>query len=449
MLIRSISGLRGITTSESGLTDEVVTNYAVSFATMVNNTGKIAIGYDGRQGGKRLYDLVCKAICDAGCSVVALGMVPTPTVMFAAEKNADILGGISVTASHNPQQWNGMKFINHDGLFLDAEENNHLWSIVDESKWKHPLHKGEMLEGSSVVTAHLDSVLSIPFLALEAIKARTFRVVLDTVNASGSFIQQELLEKLGVAEVIAIACDGSGIFPHIPEPIPENLSSLCLAVQAHKADLGIAIDPDADRCVLITETGEPFIEENTIVLAVEEVLSNSEAGAAVVVNLSTTRAVEDIANEYKAVVHRTPVGEINVAQKMLETLSTIGGEGSGGVIYPRVHTGRDSLVAVALALSNLSRSGMTLSEKKRSLPHYEIVKAKRTLSDRSEVWPALQAIKEKLLPVMTGCNEDDGLRMEFGNKWLHVRASNTEPIMRFIAEAPTKEEAEKLIAEAQ
>lgn len=449
MLIRSISGLRGITDALDGLTNETIIAYASSFATMLGNAGTVALGFDGRLGGKRIYELVAETLTVCGCDVILLGMVPTPTVMFAVEKNEGVRGGIAVTASHNPQEWNGMKFIASTGLFLDKTENETLWSILDGRRWKTDATRGTMRDGADVVEAHIAAVLAMPSLARDVIASRKLRVVLDTVNASGSFIQQELISRLGAAEVIGVATDGSGRFPHTPEPIPQNLTTLCSAVVEHGADIGIAIDPDADRCVLITEQGEPFIEENTIVLAVEEVLSAAPAGQHVVVNLSTTRAVEDIAAKFGATVHRTPVGEINVAKKMREVDAIIGGEGSGGVIYPDVHTGRDSLVAVALALSNLARSGMSLSHKRATLPQYEIVKAKITLASQSDALPVIARIKAAMAPNATGINEEDGLRMEFGNTWLHVRASNTEPIMRIIAEAPTKAEAEALIARAQ
>jgi phosphomannomutase len=285
-------------------------------------------------------------------------------------------------------------------------------------------------------------------LALEKIRERKFRVVLDAVNASGSFIHPKLLEKLGVAEIISLAADGSGIFPHKPEPVPQNLTSLSEAVIKHNADLGIAVDPDADRCVLIMENGKPFIEENTIVLAAEEVLKNSPHGQKIVVNLSTTRAVEDIAEKYGAEVFLTPVGEINVAKKMIEKKAIIGGEGSGGVIYPAVNMGRDSLVAVALALSNLASSGMSASEKKNSLPQYEIVKSKIDLESSEQVKSVLTAVKAKMALQSISINEEDGIRFDFYKSWLHVRASNTEPIIRLIVEAPTREEALELIARA-
>jgi phosphomannomutase len=449
LLIRSISGLRGLTAPRDGLTDEVVHRYASAFAAFSANDGIVAVGYDGRHGGERLYDLVTEVLIHKGCDVLALGMVPTPTVMFAVEKNDTVRGGISITASHNGQEWNGMKFIASTGLFLDQSENERLWSIVDTKQNERSPKRGELIGGEYIIHEHIDDVLSIPFLNQKAIAEKAFRIVFDAVNASGSRILPLLFEKLGVKEVIKIAADGSGTFPHRPEPIPENLQELCAAVNEHHADLGIAVDPDADRCVLITDRGEPFIEENTIVLAVEEVLRHSSTGQHVVVNLSTTRAVEDIAAEFDAIVHRTPVGEINVAKKMCQVGAIIGGEGSGGVIYPGVHSGRDSLVAAALALSNLATSGLTASEKKKALPQYEIVKSKIELESRTQVTELLAKIKAKLLGEATAISEADGLRLEFGHTWLHVRASNTEPIIRLIAEAPTAEEARSLVDSAK
>jgi phosphomannomutase len=446
MLIRSISGLRGLTDVPNGLTTEVVRLYAASFAMYCK--GIIAVGYDGRQGGKDIYNFVCKTLTDYGCDVFALGMVPTPTVMFEVENDISIHGGISVTASHNGQAWNGMKFIASSGLFLDKEQNESLWQIIDSNSPVPSQTKGRITLREDIIDKHIKSILAIPFLDVEKIRARNFKVVLDTVNASGSFIHPKLLEALGVTNVIGVATDGSGIFPHPPEPVPQNLTSLCEAVKTNNADIGIAIDPDADRCVFIMENGEPFIEENTIVIATEEVLKYSVQGQHVVVNLSTTRAVEDIAAQYGAKVYRTPVGEINVAKKMHELDSVIGGEGSGGVIYPEVHTGRDSLVAVALALNNLAASGMSLSEKKASLPQYEIVKSKIDLTSTDQVKEVLASVKAKMSPKAKSINEEDGLRFDFGKSWLHVRASNTEPIIRLIAEAQTKIESQELLNQA-
>ncbi len=445
MLIRSISGLRGLTTAPNGFTEDAAVLYARSFAESLGNNGTVALGYDGRQGGKQYYELIADTLRDAGCDVLGLLMVPTPTVMFAAETHTALKGGISITASHNGQEWNGMKFINHNGLFLDKTENEKLWKIVDEGPKKYHGALGEFIPGDEVKLQHITSVTSIPFLNIDAIRAKKFTVILDAVNASGSFMVRELLDALGVTNVIPLYADGSGIFPHPPEPVPHNLLELCTEVLKEKADLGIAVDPDADRCVFIMDNGEPFIEENTIVLTCEEVLRNNEPGQNIVVNLSTTRAIEDLAEKFGATVHRTPVGEINVAKKMKSVRAIIGGEGSGGVIYPEVHTGRDSLVAIALALNNLAYSNSSLSQKKKMLPQYEIVKSKIDLTSLEQVQAVLADVKAKMSAEAKSINEEDGIRFDFENSWLHVRPSNTEPIIRMIAEAPTREEAEAIL----
>jgi len=449
MLIRSISGLRGIIAVENGFSEAAAKLYAQSFAQMLGNNGLIALGYDGRTEGKRYYELIADALRDAGCDVLGLSMVPTPVVMFSVETHTEVKGGISVTASHNGQEWNGMKFISHTGLFLDKSENEKLWKIAGEGVKKYHGAQGELIPGDEVKLELLEIIAQIPFLQIDAIRARNFKIILDAVNASGSFIVRELLTKLGVTDIIPLHADGSGMFPHVPEPVPQNLTDLSEAVKKEGADLGIAVDPDADRCVFIMDTGEPFIEENTIVLACEEVLRNNEHGQSVVVNLSTTRAIEDIAEKFGATVYRTPVGEINVAKKMRSVNAIIGGEGSGGVIFPEIHTGRDSLVAIAFALNNLAFSNVSLSEKKKSLPQYEIVKSKINLINSDQVQSVLADVKAKMAPEAKSINEEDGIRFDFEKSWLHVRPSNTEPIIRLIAEAPTKAEAEELIGRSR
>lgn len=451
LLIRSISGLRGtVGIDNNGLTAEVVSRYATSFATLLGNTGTLALGYDGRRGGELFYRLCSEAIRLSGCDVLMLGMVPTPTVQMAAEHEDGVVGGIAITASHNPAEWNGMKFIAGSGMFLDADENAALWSILDnDTAQTAEAHRfGKAIDGAVVVQKHLNAVLRIPFIDIAKIRERKFRVVLDAVNASGSYIHPRLLDALGVHEVIQIACDASGIFPHKPEPVPGNLASLGEAVVREGADLGIAVDPDADRLVLYMENGQPFVEENTIVLSAEQVLKHSPHGSTIVVNLSTTRAMEDLATQYGAKVVRTPVGEINVAKRMHELGSVIGGEGSGGVILPAVHLGRDSLVGVALALGALAEFDGSISEKRASLPQYEIVKSKIDLESQEQVRAILTKVREKFSSRAVSMNDSDGLRIDFEKSWLHARASNTEPIIRLIAEAPTKAEAEALIAEA-
>ena len=445
MLIRSISGLRGLTAADNGF-PERVSHSGPGFPRLFGQNGFSRSCFGRPEGRKKNNENHSPGSpwC-AGCDVLTLGMAPTPTVMFAVETHTAVKGGISVTASHNGQEWNGMKFIVRTGLFLDKAENETLWNIADQGVKKHHGSEGKIISGDEVKLQHIGSIVQIPFLQIEAIRERKFKIILDAANASGSFIVRELLDALGVLDVIPLHADGSGMFPHAPEPVPHNLSELCEEVRREKADLGIAVDPDADRCVFIMDDGEPFGEENTIVLAAAEVLRNSEPGQSIVVNLSTTRAIEDLAVEFVAKVHRTPVGEINVAKKMKALGAIIGGEGSGGVIYPAVHTGRDSLVAIALALNNLAYSNVSLSEKKRSLPHYEIVKSKIDLKSTEHTESILFDIKKKMASAAKRINEEDGIRFDFENSWLHVRPSNTEPIIRLIAEAPTREEAEDIL----
>jgi len=450
LLIRSISGLRGIVGEPGGLTAQTVAHYAASFARYNDFKGTVAVGYDGRLGGAPLYEIAINALLMNGCNVFALGMAPTPTVMFAVETKPEIVGGIIITASHNPGEWNGMKFIAGTGLFLDAEENKVLWDIVDTGRTQSvpPEEYGEIIDGRDFLEQHIQAVLDIPFVDRATIAERNFRIVLDCVNASGSHILPRLLHSLGVADVIELHCDASGIFPHRPEPVPENLTSLKETILREKADLGIVVDPDADRLVLMMENGEPFIEENTIVLAAEQVLKHSLPKQTVVVNLSTTRAIEDIAEQHHAKVFRTPVGEINVAKKMLETNAILGGEGSGGVILPLVHTGRDSLVGVALCLSALAEFGGPISEKRKQLPQYSIVKSKIELTSKEQVQSVLSNLSDRFSKTAVAINKEDGIRIDFERSWIHARASNTEPIIRIIAEAPTMPEAKQLILEA-
>ncbi|HET6400562.1 MAG TPA: phosphoglucosamine mutase [Candidatus Kapabacteria bacterium] len=460
MILRSISGLRGIVGEPDGLSAEIVARYASSFARYNDFKGTVAVGYDGRLGGAQFYEIAIDALVMNGCDVFAMGMVPTPTVMFAVETKPEIVGGIIITASHNPGEWNGMKFIAETGFFLDADENKVLWDIVDtgqpppnprleKSGGISPIEFGEVTDGRDFVEQHIQAVLGIPFIDRDKISERSFRIVLDCVNASGSRVLPRLLHSLGVADVIELHCDGSGIFPHRPEPVPENLTSLKEAILREKADLGIVVDPDADRLVLIMENGEPFIEENTIVLAAEQVLKHSRHHQSIVINLSTTRAIEDIAEKYSAKVFRTPVGEINVAKKMRETNAILGGEGSGGVILPLVHTGRDSLVGTALCLSALAEFGGPISAKRKELPRYEIVKSKIELVGPGQIPSVLSDLSDRFTNRAISINKEDGIRFDFGDSWLHARASNTEPIIRIIAEAPTKEEAFALIDQAK
>ena len=436
----NISGLRGIV-GES-LTPEVVVQYASAFAEYCGG-GKIILGRDGRSTGKILAHIASSTLLAAGCDVTAIGVCPTPTVQLAVE-HSDVAGGIAITASHNPMQWNGMKFIGDHGMFLDAQENNRLQEIAAKqqrlyARWNK---MGSHGTDDSWIRKHVDMILQLPYIQVDQIKKRKFKVVVDCINAAGGVIVPDLLKKLGCTTV-EMNCDISGIFSRNPEPIPENLETLCRRVREEKANLGIAVDPDVDRLALITEEGKPFGEEYTIASAVKFVLQKQGniPKPRVVVNLSTTRAVDDIARKFGAEVIRTPVGDVNVARKMKDIGAVIGGEGSGGVILPAVHYGRDALVGIGLLLQLLAEFDGTLSEFKASLPQYSIVKSRIEASGADKTFLKIQQRYRQNGSITT----EDGLKIDFPDSWVHLRKSNTEPIIRIIAEAPTQTQAEELV----
>jgi phosphomannomutase len=442
-LMVSISGIRGVV--GDSLTPETIIKYASAYAEYCKR-GHIIVGRDGRITGKNVLDIVTSTLLQMGCNVTDLGICPTPTVALGVEKYK-AAGGISITASHNPMMWNGLKFFASTGLFLDADENKKFWNLAENAAQYVPWDRqGKFTLDESFLDEHIRQVLSIPYIKLEQIRERKFKVVLDCVNAAGGIIVPRLLEKLG-CEIIPIYCDVTGIFGHTPEPIPENLSALCAKVREVKADIGIAVDPDVDRLVLINEKGEPFVEEYTIAACVkfilEKIPAQNRKAQKIVVNLSTTRTVEDIAKQYGADTLRTAVGEINVAKKMKEAGAIIGGEGSGGVILPEVHYGRDAIVGIGLILQYLVEFGGTMSALKAALPQYLITKGKIELGKLNPD-PILKHLKEKYSA--TGIiNTDDGLKIDFPEAWVHLRKSNTEPIIRIIAEAHTKAEADELV----
>ncbi|HEY9167650.1 MAG TPA: phosphoglucosamine mutase [Candidatus Kryptonia bacterium] len=440
-LIVSISGLRGVV-GES-LIPETVIKYANAFARF-SGGGKIVVGRDGRYHGEMLAEILAGTLAADGCNVVDIGICPTPTVQLAAE-HSDAVGGVAVTASHNPAEWNGLKFINGDGVFLDAEENKRLWKFAGEKpKYAGFKSTGTIEHNDFFLRDHVRRVLAIKAVDVEAIRKRHFRVVVDCVNAAGSFVVPELLRELGCI-VTKLNCDGSGWFPRKPEPIPENLTEVMARVRGEKAHLGIVVDPDVDRLVLITEKGEPFSEEYTIAQATKFVFEKVRAEERIaVVNLSTTRAVDVIAESLGGKVLRSPVGEINVVKKMKRAGAVVGGEGSGGVILPEVHYGRDALVGIALTLQHLLEFGGTLSALKESLPHFEIVK-KRIDLGKKKPEKIIKAIKERYSRFKL--NTEDGLKIDAPDFWIHLRKSNTEPIIRVIAEAATRKEAEQHAAE--
>ncbi|HAP36491.1 MAG TPA: phosphoglucosamine mutase [Bacteroidetes bacterium] len=443
-LMVSISGIRGVV-GES-LTPETVIKYSAAFAEYCNY-GTIIVGRDGRITGSSIADIVIATLIQSGCNVISLGICPTPTVGLAIEK-LHAAGGIEITASHNPMIWNGLKFMGSSGMFLNGEENKQFWTIADRGNFSYqPWNKqGKLTRNPEFIGEHIKAILTLPSINRIQIANRKLKIVLDCVNTAGGLIVPTLLRRLG-CEVIEMNCEVSGIFSHTPEPIPENLTDLCNRVIKEKADLGIAVDPDVDRLVLITEEGKPFVEEYTIVSATKFILEAEKklgrTNNSVVVNLSTTRAVEDVAAEYGATVHRTPVGEINVASAMKRLNSIIGGEGSGGVILPEVHLGRDAIVGIGLFLQLLTNFGGKASALKASLPQYEIVKNKIELGSLKPD-EILQRLYNKYSK-SEKTNFDDGLKIDFPTSWVHLRKSNTEPIIRIIAEAKTKDEATALV----
>ncbi|RKY54874.1 MAG: phosphoglucosamine mutase [Candidatus Neomarinimicrobiota bacterium] len=441
MLIESLSGVRGY---ETDLSENVIKSYGYAFSEMMNGI-KIVIGRDTRISGEKIKNTITVALNSSGASVMDLGICPTPTVQYAVEyQNAS--GGIVVTASHNPLPWNGLKFIGPDGLFLDAKQMNWLKNRrmeigINLPKIKYLNSKSILYENA--IKDHIDSVLRIPYLNIKKIQDKKFKVVVDAVNGAAYKAIPELLTELN-CEIIPINCSCDKSFPRSPEPLPENLGELMDKVLSTGADIGFAIDPDGDRLAIVSDKGKPISEEYTLVLAEKLVLSKStNKNKIVVTNLSTTMAVDDIARDFNARVIRTPIGEINVAKKMREVNAVIGGEGNGGVILPDAHLGRDSLVGTALVLQLLSEGDCSLSNLMKKIPKYSIIKNKlqKGKIDLNSSLP--QLIK---IAAADSINTDDGVKFIWENKWVHVRPSNTEPIIRIYSEAPSKIEAEKVAA---
>ncbi|MCX7611188.1 MAG: phosphoglucosamine mutase [Ignavibacterium sp.] len=433
-LMVSVSGVRGIVGET--LTPEVILEYTSAYAEFVSN-GKVIVGRDSRISGEMVRNLVIGTLLSKGLDVIDIGIVPTPTVLFTVNKlNAQ--GGISISASHNPNEWNALKLINSKGEFLSPEENQLMLSFLNKSKnYKRWNQLGKLQNYFEAIDEHINAILNLEIINVEEIKKRKFRILLDCVNGAGVYSVPKLLDKFG-CEVIEYNCDKTGIFPRLPEPLPENLVDTMKKVEQSNVDLGIVVDPDVDRLVLITENGIPFGEENTITQCVRYVLSKTPGN--VVVNLSTTRAVEDVAKQFNSIVFRSPVGEANVVKKMKEVNAIIGGEGSGGVIYPVLHYGRDALVGIALTLQNLVENKISLSEFKANLPEYFISKKKIELTKSPD------EILNKLIDNYSNqkINTDDGLRIDFEEYWIHLRKSNTEPIIRIIVEAKTQNLADEI-----
>lgn len=435
-LMVSVSGIRGIV--GNGLDPQTIVKYTSAYADFCGK-GKIVLGSDGRISGDMVRNLVVGTLLAKGNDVIDIGICPTPTVLFNVKKQKAV-GGIQLSASHNPNEWNALKLLNRKGEFMSPEENVEMLSLLEDADKKYVEWNrlGKLKNYSKGLDDHIEAVLKMKYINVAKIRRRKFKVLLDCVNGAGAYSMPKLLEKLG-CKVIEMNCEKTGIFPRLPEPIPENLTATMRAVKKHKADIGIVVDPDVDRLVLITDKGEPFSEENTITQAIKFYLSKKKGNT--VVNLSTTRAVDDVANEFSCNVFRSPVGEANVVKKMKEVKAVIGGEGSGGVILPNVVFGRDALVASVIMLQHLLEFEGTMSELKKSLPQYFIAKKKIVLGDANPD-TVIIGLKDKYKSEKI--NIEDGLRIDFADHWVHFRKSNTEPIIRCIVEAKTKFEAESL-----
>jgi len=432
----SISGIRGII--GDGLDPQVIIKYLSAYASYIGK-GKVVVGRDARVTGELVNQIVTGTLLAKGLDVIDIGICPTPTVQFTV-KSLQARGGIAITASHNPNEWNALKLLNQTGQFMSPSEHeimkNSLENISIYVDWKNI---GVRTMFSDAINRHINTILKLPEIILNEIKAKNFKVLVDCVNGAGVYCIPDYLRLFG-CKVIEMNCEKSGIFPRLPEPIPENLVETMIATKKSGADFAIVVDPDVDRLVLITDKGEPFNEENTITVATEFILSKKPGN--VVVNLSTTRAVEDVVQKHGCNIFRSAVGEANVVQKMKEVGAVIGGEGSGGVIYPAIHYGRDALVGIAFVLQYLAESGKTLSEIKNQLPQYFISKGKINLGD-SLPDSVINRITKKYSSEKI--NTEDGLRIDFNDHWVHFRKSNTEPIIRVIVESDSELNSNKLI----
>lgn len=432
--IVSVSGVRGIVGEE--FTDDIARQYAEAFAELIDY-GKVLIARDARPSGERIARIMIETFMNLGCSVLNVGMVPTPTaVLNVKETHAD--GGIIVTASHNPIEYNGLKFVSAEGSFLDSTELARLRSTLGKDTARRRA-TGTQTRDTAALTRHVKKIKSYPLVDPAGLRERNFKIAIDCVNGGASMAYPAMLESMGCI-CARLFCEPDGTFPRKPEPTAENLGILSKFVVAAKADIGFAVDPDGDRVSVVTEEGEPLGEESTITLVSRFVLGKEEGP--VVVNYSTTRAIDDVASEFGVGVERAPVGEANVVAKMKEVKAVLGGEGNGGVILPSVNQTRDAAVAMTLILQHMLESGKSISELASSIPRYHI--EKRKISVKVGSFKAIAQTVKKLH--RNGrVDKSDGIRIDWEDSWLHIRPSGTEPVIRVIAEARTKQKA-KLIA---
>lgn len=446
-LIKSISGIRGTIGGQPGdtLNPLDIVKFTTAYATYIrrnttNGSNKIVVGRDARISGQMVCNIVCGTLMGMGYDVVNIGLATTPTTELAVTmSNAD--GGIIITASHNPRQWNALKLLNNKGEFLNKAAGNEVLAIADSEDFDYADvdHVGKYTEDNSFDQKHIDSVLALQLVDVEAIKNAHFKVAVDSINSVGGVILPKLLDKLGV-EYTFLNGEANGDFAHNPEPLAKNLTGIMDLIAKGGYDMGIVVDPDVDRLALVCEDGTMFGEENTLVACADYVLQHTPGPT--VSNLSSTRGLRDVTEKYGCNYTAAAVGEVNVVTKMKETGAVIGGEGNGGVIYPAAHSGRDALVGIALILTYLAKTGMRATELRDSLPQYYIAKNRIDLDPTTDIFAILQKVKE--LYKDEKVTDIDGVKIDFADKWVHLRKSNTEPIIRVYSEAHTMEEADAL-----
>lgn len=446
-LIKSISGIRGTIGGKPGdnLTPADIVRFTAAYATFIRNKsteGKtlIVVGRDARISGEMVHRIITGTLIAMGCDVTDIGLATTPTTEIAVIRES-AQGGIIITASHNPRQWNALKLLNHKGEFLNAAEGAEILALAESGSFAFmSVDELGKITQKQFLHEHIQSVLALELVDAEAIRAANFRVAVDCVNSVGGIAIPELLYALGVKEIFKLHCAPHGNFSHNPEPLPQHLTELSSLTRSSKATVGFAVDPDVDRLAIYCEDGEPFGEEYTLVAMADYILQHTPGNT--VSNLSSSRALRDITLARGGQYHAAAVGEVNVVEKMKEVGAVIGGEGNGGVIYPASHYGRDALVGIALFLTYLARTGKTPSQLRKEYPSYYMAKQKVELTPDIDTDAILQQMKERFSDHQV--TDIDGVKIDFPDKWVHLRKSNTEPIIRIYSEATSVDAAEKI-----
>jgi phosphomannomutase len=447
-LIKSISGIRGTIggAQGEGLSGVDIVKFTAAYAAFIRKSYKgdsnvIVVGRDARISGEMVSHLVVGTLLSMGFDVVNIGMAATPTTELAVTAE-HACGGIIITASHNPIQWNALKLLNCNGEFLTDKEGKEVIRLADNDEYSFAdvFALGKEYHNDAYILHHISEVKALRLVDAEAIRSKKFKVVVDAVNSVGGIIIPQLLRALGVEDIIELNCEATGKFAHTPEPIPENLTQIAEVMRTAGADVGFVVDPDVDRLAIVMENGEMFVEENSLVAIADYVLGHTPGDT--VSNLSSSRGLRDVTRKHGCMYTAAAVGEVNVVTKMKETNAIIGGEGNGGIIYPELHYGRDALVGVALFLTLMAKSGKKVSEIKRDLPRYAIAKNKIELTPDIDIDALLDKVKERF------ANEEitdiDGVKIDFPDSWVHLRKSNTEPIIRIYSEAETLDKANEL-----